>query len=187
MKYKLPLFFLLLTICSLGFSQAKPEREHRIKKSQFPLIEAGVIPKEAKNLKYYMEVDTSKTTYILKFRLKRMKYHIDMDKLGQIRQLGFGVKEVDIPQETYAQISDFLDGNFQKVKIKRILQYYPGDSHNALKNAYQNLILPSNTYQLLFRGKQNKGNKEYIATFDAEGNVLKIGEALPANFDRVLY
>lgn len=187
MKYKLPLFFLLLTICSLGFSQTKPEREHRIKKSQFPSFEAGVVPEESKNLKYYMEVDTSKTTYILKFRLKKMKYHIDMDELGQIRQLGFWVKEVDIPQETYARISDFLDGNFQKVKIKRILQHYPGDSHTAQKNAYQNLILPNNTYELLFRGKQGMENKEHIATFDAEGNFLKIREALPANFDRVLY
>ena len=109
MKYKLPLFFLLLMICSFGFSQTRPEREHRIKKSQFPLIEVGVVPKEAKNLKYYMEIDTSKTTYTLKFRLKKMKYHIDMDELGQIRQLGFGVKEIDIPQETYAQISSYLE------------------------------------------------------------------------------
>ncbi len=112
---------------------------------------------------------------------------MDMDELGQIRQLGFGVQEVDIPQETYARISDFLDGKFQKVKIKRILQYYPGNSDNALKNAYQNLILPSNTYELLLRGKQGNGSKEYITTFDAEGNLLKIREALPANFSRVLY
>ncbi|HUH46105.1 MAG TPA: hypothetical protein VLZ54_03045 [Arenibacter sp.] len=187
MKYKFTLFFLLLTIGSLGFSQTRPEREHRIKKSQFPSIEVGLVPKEAKNLKYYQEVDTPKTTYILKFRLKKMKYHMDMDELGQIGQLGFEVKELDIPQETYTQISDFLEGNFQKIKIKRILQYYPGDSDNAVKNAFQNLILPSNTYELLFKGKRSNGNKEYTATFDAEGNILKLREALPANFDRVLY
>lgn len=186
MKYKLS-FFLLLAIHSLGSSQTAPEREHRIKRSQFPLVEAGLVPAEAKNLKYYKEVDTSTTTYILKFRLKKMEYHMDMDELGQMRQLGFGVGEVDIPQETYALISDFLEDNFQKAKIRRILQFYPGDSYNALKNAYQNLILPSNTYQLLFRGKRGKGSKEYIATFDADGNILKIRDALPANFDRILY
>lgn len=116
-----------------------------------------------------------------------MKYHIDMDGHGQIRQLGFGVEEVDIPQETYALINDFLGDNFQKAKIRRILQFYPGDSDNAVKNAYQNLILPSNTYQLLFKGKQNGESKEYIGIFDARGNIKNIREALPANFGRVLY
>lgn len=187
MKYRLPLFFLFLTIGSLAYSQIKPEREHRIKKSQFPMVGTEMVPKEAKNIKYYREVDTSKTTYILQFRLKKMKYHIDLDKAGQIQRLGFRVKEVDIPQDTYALINNFLEGSFQKAKIRRILQYYPGDSDNALKNTYQNLILPNNTYQLIFKGKQNKKNKEYIALFDADGNILVINEALPSNYDRVLY
>lgn len=187
MKYKFSLFFLFLTLCSLAFAQTRPEREHRIKKSQFPLIEAGVVHKEAKNLKYYKEVDTSETTYILKFRLKKMEYSLDMDELGQIRQLGFEVGEIDIPGDTYVRITDFLNDRFPKTKIKRILQYYSMDSDNALKNAYQNLMLPSNTYKLLFRAKKNRENKEYIATFDAEGNILNMREALPTNFNHVLY
>lgn len=187
MKYKFSLFFLFLTICSLAFSQTRPEREHRIKKSQFPPIEARTVHKEAKNLKYYKEVDTSETRYILKFRLKKLEYRLEVDELGQTRQLGHKVGEIDVPRDTYAQMTDFVNDRFPKTKIKHILQYYSMDSDNALKNAYQNLILPNNTYELLFMGKKNKENKEYIATFDAEGNIIKLREALPANFDRVLY
>lgn len=187
MKYSLFVFFLFLAICNNGYSQIRPEREHRIKRSQFPTVASGTVPKEAKNLKYYREVDTSETTYILKFRLKKMNYHIELDKSGQIRQLGFRVREVDIPQDTYTQISGFLTNNFQKAGIRRILQFYPGDSDNAIKNTYQNLILPNNTYQLLFRGKQDNGRKDFLAVFDAEGHLLHIRETLPANFDRVLY
>lgn len=187
MKYKLPLFFLLLAIYSSGLAQIRPEREHRIKRSQFPMVATGTVPQEAKNIKYYKEVDSSNTTYILKFRLKKMDYHLDLDKLGQIQQIGFKVKEVDIPQDTYAQIGSFLEDRFHKAKIRRILQYYPGDSDKVLKNAYQNLILPTNTYQLLFRGTQGKERKEYLAIFDAEGNIMDIREALPQNLDRILY
>ena len=188
MKYKIPLLFLALIIYSLGFSQIRPEQEHRVNRSQFPPIGTGIVPQEAKNIKYYKEVDSSKTTYILKFRLKKMNYHLDLDELGQIQHMGFIVKEVDIPRDTFTQISSFLEGNFQKTKIRRMLQLYPGDSDNVLKNTYQNLILPNNTYQLLFRGKQeDKGRKEYIATFDAEGNMLNLRKALPANYDHVLY
>lgn len=187
MKYSLSLFFIFLAIGSIGYSQIRPEREHRIKKSQFPLIGTELVPKEAKSRRYYREVDTSETTYILQFRLKKMKYHIDLDQSGLLDRLGFRVKEVDIPQDTYTQISSFLTTNFQKVRIRRILQYYPGDSDNAIKNTYQNLILPTNTYELLFKGKQNGALKEYVATFDAAGNILGIREALPPNYDRVLY
>ena len=187
MKYRLPLFFLLLAIYSAGFAQIGPEREHRIKRSQFPMVAAGTVPNEAKNIKYYREIDSSKITYILKFRLKKMDYHLDLDKLGQIQQIGFRVKEVDIPQDTYAQISNFLEDRFQMAKIRRMLHYYPGNSDNVLKNAYQNLILPNNTYQLLFRGKVGRERKEYLATFDAEGNIVNIRVALPANYDHILY
>ncbi|MBC8766480.1 hypothetical protein H4O18_00615 [Arenibacter sp. BSSL-BM3] len=188
MKYNHLISLLLLTLSLNCFSQTKPEREHRIKKSQFPSLEFEALPLEdAKKLRYYKEVDSSKTTYTLKFRKRKMHYHIDFNEKGTIQKTGFSVSEVDIPTDTYANINSFLRENFKQTKIKYIQQCYPGTSDDVLKNTFQNLILPHNTYKLMFRGKKSDEREDFIAIFDAEGNLIKIAMALPANYDRVLY
>lgn len=188
MRYSFITLILLLVFGLKGFSQTKLEREHRIKKSQFPTVNMDDLPLEnTKNIRYYREVDTSKTTYILKFKKGRMHYHIDYNEKGTLQNTGFTVKEIDIPMETYARISAVLDTNFDKIKIKYIQQRYNGSSGNVLKNTFQNLILPGNTYKLMLRGKKGNKREDYIVTFDAEGNLIKITMALPANYDRVLY
>ena len=116
-----------------------------------------------------------------------MHYHIDYNEKGTLQNTGFTVKEVDIPIETYASISAVLNANFDKVKIKYIQQCYNGSSKNVLKNTFQNLILPGNTYKIMLRGKKMDKREDYIAIFDAEGNLIKTTRALPANYDRVLY
>lgn len=170
------------------FSQTKLEREHRIKKSQFPTINLDDLPLEdTKNIRYYREVDTSKITYTLKFRKGRIYYHLDFNEKGTLQNTGFLVKEVDIPMETYASISAVLNANFDKIKIKFIQQRYNDFSGNVLKNTFQNLILPGNTYKIMLRGKKVDTREDYIAIFDAEGNLIKTTRALPTNYDRVLY
>ena len=179
---------LLLMLGLQCFSQTKLEREHRIKKSQFPSIEMDNLPLEnTKYLRYYREVDTSKITYTLKFKKGKMHYHIDYNDKGAIQNTGFMVKEVDIPTDAYVNINSYLKENFKKIKIKYIQQCYLGSYENVLKNTFQNLILPSNTYKVLIRGKKTDKKEDYIAIFDAEGKLIKTTMALPANYDRVLY
>lgn len=188
MKYSYIIPWLFLTLSLTCFSQVKPEREHRIKKSQFPSIELDVLAlADAKNLKYYKEIDSSKTTFIMKFRQKKIHYHIDFNEKGAIQNTGFKVNEVDIPTDTYAQIDSFLKENFKNIKIKYIQQRYPGTSENVMKNTFQNLMMPNNTYKLMFSGKKADKKEDFIAIFDAEGNLKNIALALPANYDRVLY
>ncbi|PXX31570.1 hypothetical protein [Arenibacter sp. ARW7G5Y1] len=188
MKYSYIALVLLMMLGPTCFSQTKLEREHRIKKSQFPSINKDNLPMEsARYIRYYREVDSSKITYILKFRIKKMNYHIDFNEKGAIQNTGFTVKEVDIPTDTYAHIDSYLRENFKNIRIKYIQQRYPGTSKNILKNTFQNLILPSNTYRLMFRGKKVDKKEDFIAIFDAEGNLTNIAVALPANYDRVLY
>jgi hypothetical protein len=179
---------LLLMLGLQCFSQTKLEREHRIKKSQFPSIDIDKLPLEnTKHIRYYREVDSSKITYILKFRKEKMHYQIGYSEKGTLQNTGFMVKEVDIPTDTYARISSVLNTNFKKVKIKYIQQRYLGSTEYVLKSTFQNLILPSNTYKLMLRGKKADKKEDYIAIFDAEGNLIKTAIALPANYDRVLY
>ena len=188
MKYSYITLMLLLLLGPKCYPQTKLEREHRIQKSQFPSTKMDNLPLEnTKNIRYYREIDTSKITYTLKFRKGKMHYHLDFDEKGTLQNTGFTVKEVDIPTDTYAQISSDLNANFEKIKIKYIQQRYLGSSENVLKNTFQNLILPSNTYKVMFRGKKVDQREDYIAIFNAEGNLIKTTTALPANYDRVLY
>ncbi|HCO82906.1 MAG TPA: hypothetical protein DIT95_05160 [Arenibacter sp.] len=188
MKYSYLAFVLFLVINPNCFSQAKLEREHRIKKAQFPSLESDImIMGNVKNLKYYKEVDSSRTTFIMKFRQNKIQYHIDFNEKGVLQNTGFMVKEVDIPKDTYTKISSVLKEKFNKIKIKYIQQRYPGSLENVLKNTFQNLMLPSNTYKVMVRGNKTDKREDYIAIFDAEGNLEHMARALPPNYDHVLY
>jgi hypothetical protein len=140
-----------------------------------------------KYIRYYREVDSSKITYTLKFKKGKMQYHIDYNEKGALQNTGFMVKEVDIPKDTYTKISSVLKEKFNKIKIKYIQQRYPGSLENVLKNTFQNLMLPSNTYKVMVRGNKTEKREDYIAFFDAEGNLEHMARALPPNYDHVLY
>ena len=188
MKYNLSLFLLLFSIGSQCFSQTQAEREHRIKKSEFPSYELNpMLLVQAKKIRYYREVDTSATTYSLKFKKNKMDYHMDFNEKGILLDMGFLVKEIDIPSDSYSAITAYLNNNYKRVKIKRIHQRYAATDENAIRNTFQNLILPTITYRIQFRAKKKQHMEDFIATFDAEGKVLHVKRALPANFDRILY
>lgn len=188
MKYNLSLFLVLFCIGCQCFSQAQPEREHRIKKSEFPSYDLNpMLLLQAKKLRYYKEVDTSATTYSLKFKKNKMDYHMDFNEKGVLLNMGFLVKEIDIPSHSYSTITTYLNNNFKRVKIKRMYQRYAATEEDAIRNTFQNLILPSITYEIQFRAKKEQHMEDFLATFNAEGKVLDVKRALPANFDRILY
>ncbi|MEQ9580923.1 MAG: hypothetical protein RIM68_01990, partial [Arenibacter sp.] len=63
MKYSFITLMLLLMLGLQCFSQSKLEREHRIKKSQFPSIDIDkLLLENTKHIRYYREVDSSKIT-----------------------------------------------------------------------------------------------------------------------------
>lgn len=196
MKTKL-LPFLFLYVFFGGFSisaQERAERQHRIKKSQFPSKASEVIAQNSadiKRLKFYREIDSAQKTYTAKFKKSRLFYEMDFDKNGEFKSMGFNVKQIDIPEESFEQIRNYLSQNFEKSKIRRMLQlYHAGEENNlekTIKNAFQNLMTPNMLYKLLVRGKNDGKSTDCIVIFDAEGNFREIRESLPANRDRVLY
>ena len=105
--------------------------------------------------------------------------------------MGFNVKRVDIPEESFGRIANYLSQNFEKSKIRKMQQLYQtrgdGSPGKTIKNAFQNLMVPSMFYKLLVRGKKGDVPTDYSVMFDAEGNLAEIRKSLPANYDRVLY
>ena len=105
------------------------EREHRIRKSQFPTLQTDLMkigPKIYKK-RYYKEIDSLVTTYILKFKMARLNYSLSFDDTGKLNISGFRVNEIDVPEETFQKIKAYLSDSYEKSRIKRIFSTVPGN------------------------------------------------------------
>lgn len=179
--------------CQHGLAQNKYEREYRIRKSQFPakalsLIENSI--KGFKRVKFYKETDSTKVSFEAKLKKERLWYSLEFNKEGILEDVELLIKPTDIPNETYTKIEEYLNKNFNKYRIKRLQQQYPvrnDTPETTLKNAFQNLILPSNNYELIVVGKKENAYLDYEILFDADGNFKNIRTSLPPNYDHVLY
>jgi len=192
-------FLLKLTIASIllcfqiGQSQYKYEREHRILKSQFPALAIANITENVtdfKRIKYYKETDSTKISYEAKLKKDKLWYSIEFNEEGTLEDIEILIKPTDIPNDTYAKILDYLNNTFTKYKIKRLQQQYSSNNEvveDIFKNAFQNLMLPSNNYEIVVVGKKDKGYLDYEILFDADGNFKNTRTSLPPNYDHVLY
>lgn len=191
--------FLLLLIMALfqfstGLSQIKVEREHRIKKNQFPEAAHDFIKeklKDAKKIRFYKETDTSKISYEAKFKKDKLFYSVEFDESGKLEDIEILIKEIDVPEDSWFNITKFLNEKFDKYRIRKIQQQYPITSaetaETTLNNAFQNLLIPSLNYELMVRGKTQDNHADFEILFGAEGDFIKMRESLPANYDHVLY
>ena len=191
--------FLLLVIIALlqystSLSQVKVEREHRIKKNQFPDAAHDFIQEklqDAKKIRFYKETDTTKITYEAKFKKDKLHYSVEFDESGKLEDIEILIKEVDVPEDSWSQITKFLKEKFNKYKIRKIQQQYPITSgetaESTLNNAFQNLLIPSLNYELMVWGKIQEEHADFEILFGADGGFIKMRESLPANYDHVLY
>ncbi|MCX2718249.1 hypothetical protein [Lentiprolixibacter aurantiacus] len=193
-KYSFYLSLLLLLLATAGWSQNKYEREFRIKKSQFPENAHAFLKDElqnAKRIRYYKEVDSSKVSYEVKFKKERLFYSIEFDASGELEDVEILIKEADMPNSSYEAIDGYLKGYFTKYRIRKIQQQYTlaafGTVSSTLKNAFQNMIDPKINYELIVGGATDASFQDYEILFDSEGNFISMRKSLPANYDHVLY
>ncbi|CAM4113917.1 hypothetical protein [Zobellia nedashkovskayae] len=195
MNLKSVSFFILFTVFITGtaIAQIKDEREHRIRKSQFPENALLFIHQKlvnAKRIRFYKEIDGNKISYEAKFKKDRLKYSIEFNPEGRLEDIEIVIKSLDIPNDAYAKITTYLENNFKKYRVRKIQQQYLSDGidvDKTLKNAFQNLMLPSIKYEFIIDGKNDKGFEEFEILFDADGKFELIKKSLPPNYDHVLY
>jgi len=194
MKNKLFVLLIVLLLCSFFVSsQNKYEREHRIRKSQFPKTALDLIESELNNvkrLKFYKETDSTETSFEAKFKKDRLWYSTEFDDKGLLKDIKILIKHVDIPYDALSLMTNYFESQFSKYRIKRIQQQYPatqGELKKTLKNAFQNLLLPSINYEFMVAGKKDKKYLNFEILFDAEGNFIQIKRSLPPNYNHVLY
>ncbi|MFS4494221.1 hypothetical protein [Maribacter sp. 2308TA10-17] len=189
----------ILILCFLFFgffasAQITYEREHRIRKVQFPENAVAYIQEklmDAKHIRYYKEIDSSEVNYKVKFKKERLWYGIEFDKKGLFENIEILIKSIDIPDEAFEKMDSYLKTHFKRYRIRRIHQQYPpmdqSEVETSVKNAFQNLMIPSNNYELIVSGKQEKGTDQYEVLFDADGDFISIRKSLPPNYDHVRY
>lgn len=194
MKYRTILFASMLLLCASALSQTKLEGEHRIRKIQFP--ESSILFMEskidrAKKIRYYREIDSNTIHYTAKFKKDRLYYGMRFSEDGNFEAVGIAVKTIDIPMDSWEGIIDFMKGNFSKYKVKKITQEYKVTKDQpemvTLKNAFQNLLLPELTYNILAKGSIEGKNQNYEILFDSDGNFIRLKKSLPSNYDHILY
>lgn len=194
MKFKHFLLILLSCCCIPSVAQVAYEREHRIKKNQFPDDAHSLIANEitkAKRLRYYREIDSSETSFQAKFKKDRLHYILEFDADGILKNIEILIKEPDVPNDTFASIKNYIDRSYTKYQIRKILQQYPAKNRDeikkTLKEAFQNLLLPSVNYKLIVFCKTDDGSVEFEFIFDSSGIFKNKKELLPPNYDHVLY
>lgn len=193
MKFKY-LLFVIVGIVQITSAQNKYEQESRIDKADFPnsaylLIEDYL--KDAKRMRFYQEIDSTKKSYEAKFKKGRLRYSVEFDEQGTLEDVEFKIKVRDIPNDTWGAIQSYLDKNHYKHRVKKIQQQYPlreeKSVEKTLHNAFQNLILPDVNYELVFSAKESGGFQEYEALFDYEGQLIRLRKSFPPSYDHVLY
>ena len=193
MKYKI--FFLIASsfVLTSAISQTKQEREFRIDESAFPMnAKKSIAPylSDVKRVKFYKEFDAEKVSYEAKFKKDKLWYSIEYNENGELEDVEFIIKTVDIPESAFKAITNYLTLNHKKYRIKKIQQQYLNKENNPnriLKVAFQNLILSEINYELIVASKVDKGYVEHEITFNADGEHVLSRKLVKPNYDHVLY
>ncbi len=193
-KYRRVMIFVCLISCTIIQAQVKYEREFRIKKSQFPEKAHLFIEKElngARKIRFYKEIDGAKRSYEAKFKKDRLFYSVEFDENGLLEDIEILINKIDVPEDSFSKIISYLDKEFKKYKIRKIQQQYSviafGNPETTLEKAFQNLLDPKISYELIVSGKKEKEYRDFEVQFNADGSFLQLRKSLPANYDHVLY
>ncbi len=194
MKYSPFLIVLSLLWCFPLWAQAKYEREFRIKQADFPQKALALIKDEiqgVKRLRFYKEIDSITVSFEAKFKKDRLFYSIEFNTEGELEDIEILIQESDIPNDVLEAITAHLMQTYSNFKIRKIQQQYPlrkaEQLRGLLKEAFQNLLLPSLNYNFLVSIRTEDGNQDYKFIFDSEGTFKYKKPLLPANYDHILY
>ncbi|SDQ08589.1 hypothetical protein [Flagellimonas zhangzhouensis] len=193
MKFNFLLIFTLF-ITQFFCAQNKYEKETRIDKADFPenaysLLETHL--ENARRIRFYKEIDSTKQSFEVKFKKRKLHYSVEFDPQGTLEDVEFEIDVVDIPEDNWMTIENYLKSNHNKYRVKKIQQQHPTltdeNPKETLRKAFQNLILPEINYEIIFSAKTEKGFQAYEALFNSVGKLITLRKSYPPNYDHILY
>lgn len=185
---------LVLLICMLftyadSKGQTKFEREYRMNPDEVP-EEALTFIKlcfPENSIKWYTEESQDGKTIEAKTRYQNHKYSIEFDLLGNVLDVERTIRFKTLSPIIAKNICTSLDSVFLKYKIVKTQMQWKAD-----KEVIQQLVQKSNIqgdyqlqYELILKGKKEKGYQSYEVLLSKSGRVIKVLPIAQRNSDNI--
>ncbi len=182
----------ILLIAFHGFSQAKYEKEFRIKAKDVPSGALNFVDSMTfdSKVKWYKEAGFNLVTIESKAKYKKERYSIEFSDKGIFQDVEIEVKSNKIPDSTFSKISGFLSQRHKKYKIEKVQIQYAGDRNLVLmflrenRNNSEGITI---SYEVVISTKMD-GNYlmlEYL--FSETGEYLQSNEIISRRNDTIDY
>lgn len=139
-------FTILFLIGTVMCAQTKDEREVRVRLNELSTKAQAIVndlPKSAKKLRLYKEIDGDKISYEAKFKHHKNRYSVEFDIHGTIEDIEMIVKEKNIPLEVIELYFQSHYDTFSLIKIQK--QFINSDSKSD-RNFVSDILNGSNRY-----------------------------------------
>ena len=182
----------ILLIAFHGFSQAKYEKEFRIKEKYVPSVALNFVDSMTfdSKVKWYKEIGLNRITIEAKAKYKKERYSIEFFENGVFKDVEIEIKPYKIPYSTFSKISGFLSQRHKKYKIEKVQIQYSGDRNLVLmflrenRNNSEGITI---SYEVVISTKMD-GNYlmlEYL--FSETGEYLQSNEIISRRNDTIDY
>ncbi|NRD18893.1 hypothetical protein HNV08_02440 [Winogradskyella eckloniae] len=185
---------LLSLFSHTAFGQTKNEKEIRIKLTAFPKIAQDVIkslPTNCKRLKYFLETDSTKRSFELKFKYYKKHYSLEFTEDGQIEDIEVLSTRHNINSIAKQNIDMYLSNTFLKYKFIKIQKQYvfsiDEDPIAFVNNILNNETQLSPNFEIIINVKTNKKRETREFLFSNSGEFLNQRTLSQSSYEHVLY
>ena len=183
----------MLGVFQFAYAQVKYEKEYRIQEVEVPQPALDFIKgiPFSKKIKWYKEEGLKKYSFEAKTKFNDRKYSVEFDSTGILEDIEIEIPFEKIPGVTRAEILQFFENEFQKVKLSKVQFQITGNLLLLQKKAAAPPMLsePGLTicYELIVRGKR-AGRRELLELlFNEEGALIKESRIILQNTDNLEY
>lgn len=198
MKYS---FYFLLLIFSLTGTSAvlgqseKREVEQSIDKSEMPPIALETLNEfwpNMDNIRYFYETDGDTETFEAKLEWKGKQYSIEFTEAGNIIDVEQLLEISEISASAAESINDYLEQNFNRVRITRLQRQYIADDEDGVDDIdFIDDILEEDEedynirYELEVEGKSGSEIGAFELLFDKDGDIIQRRRIIRRSLDNI--
>ena len=181
----------VIIVSSNTFGQTKYEKEYRLKETEVPEIAkrfVNSLDSDAK-VKWYFEENLAGNSIEAKLKYNRNKYSVEFDTSGNLQDIEIEKDYSEIPEVTRIKLDSSLDSIYLKHVIRKVQAQYSGKISTL--SEFVRTENPDNLYdlryELIVKGRKNRGWKLYEITCNKNGEIVSTSEIVFRNTDNLEY